>query len=138
MRLTGVGAYDPFGTDGEHDADAPLAVDGNAATRWTTQRYRTPGSLGKQGVGLVLSVPSAGQLARVRVTTDTPGFKARIQLGTSPTGPFNDASATRPVNGVTTFPIRDGVKGRYVVVWLTTLPPGQSSAHVNEVTAVAS
>ena len=56
VHLTGVGAYDPFGTDGEHDADAPLAVDGNAATRWTTQRYRTPGDLGKQGVGLVLSI----------------------------------------------------------------------------------
>jgi hypothetical protein len=137
VRLAGVGAYDPFGTDGEHDKEAPLAVDGDAATRWTTQRYNTPGDLGKDGVGLVLSTPSAVQLARVRVSTDTPGFQAKIQVGDSPTGPFRDASAIRPVNGVTNFLIRDGVKGRYVVVWLTTLPPGQSSAHVNEVQAVA-
>jgi predicted Ser/Thr protein kinase len=137
VRLTGAGAYDPFGTGGEHDSDAPLAVDGNAATRWTTQRYNNPGDLGKAGVGVVLSAPSAVQLASVRVTTDTPGFQARIQVGNSQTGPFTDASASRTVNGATTFPIRDGVKGRFIVVWLTSLPPGQSSAHVNEVRAVA-
>ncbi len=137
VHLAGVGAYDPFGTEGEHDDEAHLAVDRNPSTRWTTQRYNTPGELGKAGVGVVLSLPSPLQLARVRVSTDTPGFQARIQLGSSPTGPFRDASPLRAVNGVTTFPIRDGVTGRYLVVWLTSLPPGQSAAHVNEVQAVS-
>ena len=137
VSLAGAGAYDPFGTGGEHDSEARLAADGNPSTRWTTQHYNTPGELGKEGVGVVLSLRSPVQLARVRVSTDTPGFQAKIQLGDSPTGPFRDASIVRTVNGVTAFPIRDGVKGRYLVVWLTSLPPGQPAAHVNEVQAVA-
>ena len=137
VKLTGVTAYDPFGTGGEHDAEAPLAADGDPATRWTTQRYETPGDLAKPGVGVVLSLPAADQLTRVRVSTDTPGFQARIQVGDSQTGPFHDASITRTVNGVTTFPIRDGAKGRYLVVWITHLPPDSQVAHVNEVQAVA-
>jgi serine/threonine-protein kinase len=136
VRLTGVTAYDPYGTGGEHDDEAPLAVDGNPATRWTTQQYRTPGELAKPGVGVVLALPASEQLSRVRVSTDTPGFQARIQIGDSQTGPFRDASITRRVNGVTTFPIEDGVKGRYVVVWITGLPPESQVAHVNEVQAV--
>jgi hypothetical protein len=136
VRLSGVTAYDPFGTGGEHDDEAPLAADGDPATRWTTQQY-TDNVLGKAGVGVVLALPRSEQLSRVRVSTDTPGFRARIQVGASKLGPFRDASITRPVNGVTTFPIKDGVEGRYVVVWITELPPGSDRAHVNEVQAVA-
>jgi serine/threonine-protein kinase len=135
VRLTGVTAYDPFGTSGEHDDEAALAADGDPSTRWTTQRY-DGNDLGKPGVGVVLALPSSQQLSRVRVSTDTPGFEARIQVGATQTGPFRDASITRPVNGVTTFPVRDGVEGRYVVVWITKLPPGSNLAHVNEVQAV--
>ena len=138
VRLTGVTAYDPYGTGGEHDDEAPLAADGNPATRWTTQQYRTPGELAKPGVGVVLALPASEQLSRVRVSTDTPGFQARIQVGDSQAGPFRDASITRRVNGVTTFPIEDGMKGRYVVVWITELPPASQVAHVNEVQAVSS
>jgi serine/threonine-protein kinase len=137
VSLTGVTAYDPYGTGGEHDDEAPLAADGDVATRWTTQQYATAGELAKQGVGVVLGLPSAEQLSRVRVSTDTPGFQARIQVGDSETGPFHDASITRTVNGVTTFPISDGAKGRYVVVWITRLPPESQVAHVNEVQAVS-
>jgi len=136
VHLTGVTAYDPYGTGGEHDDEARLAADGDPSTRWTTQEYSTPGQLAKPGVGVVLALPAAEQLSRVRVSTDTPGFQARIQVGDSQAGPFDDASITRTVNGVTTFPIRDGVKGRYVVVWITRLAPDSHVAHVNEVQAV--
>ena len=34
LTLRGVGAYDPVGGDGEHDADAPNATDGNPTTYW--------------------------------------------------------------------------------------------------------
>ncbi len=137
VRLAGVTAYDPYGTSGEHDAEAKLAADGDPATRWTTQHY-VANNLGKPGVGVVLDAGSATQLSRVKVSTDTPGFQARIQVGGSPSGPsFRDASATQTVGEVTTFTIRDGVKGRYLVVWITALPPGQDAAHVNEVQAVS-
>src|SRR5215210_2606064 len=33
-HLRGAGAFDPFGTGGEHDDDAPKATDGNSSTYW--------------------------------------------------------------------------------------------------------
>jgi serine/threonine-protein kinase len=136
VKLTGVGAYDPFGDRSEHDDEAALAADGNPATRWTTQTYNAAGELAKPGVGLVLRLPRSEQLSLLKVSTDTPGFQARIRFGDSQAGAFEDGSATRTVNGVTNFPITDGVKGRYVLVWITRLPRDAHLAHVNEVQAV--
>ena len=81
----------------------------------------------------MLDARRAVALERITVTTETPGFPAKIQAGASPSGPFSDDSAVRIVNGRTTFPLR-GVTARYYVVWLTGLPPGRT-VHVNEVTA---
>jgi hypothetical protein len=68
----------------------------------------------------------------VAVSTDTPGFTARIEVGTSPGGPFTPVSGVRTVGARTTFDL--DATGRYVVVWITRLPPGDV-AHVNEVDA---
>ena len=134
VRLQGVGAYDPDGTGGEHDSEAPLATDGNEATSWQTERYDDPPALaGKPGVGLVLQVEGSGGIDQVRMTSETPGFDARIQAGDSPTGPFHDVSSSQTAGAVTTFDL-DNVSASYLVVWITTSPPG-GSAHVNEVTA---
>ena len=53
--------------------------------------------------------------------------------GGSPTGPFTDDSPDETVGASTTFAL-DGVGGRYYLLWITRLPPGDV-AHVNEVTA---
>jgi serine/threonine-protein kinase len=135
VPLSGVTGYDPQGTGGEHDADAAKATDHNPATYWQTETYDSPdfGGLGKSGVGLVVDAGGPIKLSSVTVTTDTPGFTAQIQEGSSSTGPFVPDSSLRTVNGRTTFKL-DGKSGRYYVVWITQLPPG-AVAHVNEVTA---
>jgi eukaryotic-like serine/threonine-protein kinase len=135
-----VGSYDPQsdGGDGsEHNTglhSVTDATDGDPATYWTTDIYNSANFGGlKPGVGLVLDAGSAVALRSLAVTTDTPGFTAKIQAGDSISGPFADDSATRTVNGATTFAL-SGTKARYYVVWLTRLPPGDV-AHVNAVTA---
>jgi putative peptidoglycan lipid II flippase len=129
VTLTGVAAYDPEGGDGEHDADAPLATDGDPSTYWPTETYNT---FAKSGVGVVLDAGRDVDLSRVTVRTDTPGFTAEIREGSSPEGPFDTrVSPSRTVNGRTTFPI-DGDPSRYYVVWITSL---DGIAHVDEVTA---
>jgi len=135
VPLSGVTGYDPQGTGGEHDADAPKATDHNPATYWQTETYDSPdfGGLGKSGVGLVVDAGGPTKLASLTVTTDTPGFAAQIQEGSSSTGPFAPDSSVRTVNGSATFKL-SGKSGRYYVVWITQLPPGDV-AHVNEVTA---
>jgi serine/threonine-protein kinase len=129
VHLTGVTGYDPYGNNhAEHDEDAGKATDGSLGTYWTTEHYE---SFTKLGVGLMLAAPSAERLTRVTVRTDTPGFTARIEAGSSQSGPFPPVSPLRTVGSTTTFPVHGGA-ARYYVVWITKL---DGVAHVNEVKA---
>ncbi|HWX09994.1 MAG TPA: serine/threonine-protein kinase, partial [Gaiellaceae bacterium] len=137
IPLQGVGSYDPVsdGGDGsEHNDAVAKATDGNPATFWTTDHYNSSSFGGlKPGVGLVLDAGKPLTAKTVTVTTDTPGFTAKIQTGSSASGPFADDSSVQTVNGTTTFALH-ATTARYYVVWLTSLPPG-NVAHVNEVRA---
>jgi hypothetical protein len=132
IRLAAVGAYDPEGDRHENDDLAPLAIDGDATTFWKTEHYH---SFGKTGVGLVLDARRARPISRVVVSTDTAGAAAEIEVGNNPNGPFRLVTAAQPLTGTTTFKLAKGTRGRYVVVWITSLPGGTGEAHVNEVRA---
>jgi serine/threonine-protein kinase len=135
VPIQGATSYDPQGSDHtEHSDAAPRATDHNPSTYWYTDIYNTQNFGGlKSGVGLVLDAGKPVALKSLTVTTDTPGFTAKIQAGDSASGPFADDSSVQTVNGTTTVPLR-GTTARYYVVWLTGLPPGRI-AHVNEVIA---
>ena len=129
MTLSGVGAYDPDGGDGEHDDLAGLATDGNPATFWRTSTYRSQLSAFKSGVGLV--VEASGTPKQIAVTTDTPGFTAEIRAGDSAEGPFDTVAGGKVVEATTTWDL-DSADAKYYVIWITQLV---GSAHVNEVKA---
>jgi eukaryotic-like serine/threonine-protein kinase len=132
-KLTASAAYDPEGTGGEHDAEVPRATDGNPNTYWTTEDYET-GGFTKSGVGIVLESKPAAALSRLTVTTDTPGFPAKIRASNSPSGDFVDVSPEKPVGSTTTFDLDTKDKAyRYYLIWLR-LPDG-GAAHVNEARA---
>jgi eukaryotic-like serine/threonine-protein kinase len=131
LALHGVGAYDPVGGDGEHDAEAPNATDGNPATYWETEHYRD--GLRKAGVGVVVDAGRAVAAKRIVVTSDTPGFTATILAGDSPTGPFTADAPSEQVGSRATFALR-GHTARYYVVWITDLG-SNDSVHVNDVRA---
>ncbi len=134
IALVVVGPYDPPPGDGtENDDQVANAVDGDAATFWSTEHY-THGFF-KPGVGVVLDAGRKRPIARVLVTTDEPGSRAEIQLADSPTGPYRVASADRPLQGTTAFALKRAASGRYVLVWLTALPTATGEGHVNEVRA---
>jgi len=135
VELVAAGSFDPEGDDhAEHTADVPKAVDGDPSTYWTTQHYNDL-AFGKSGVGLVLDASRPQVLRRLVVTTDTPRFHARIRGGSSAQGPFPVAlSDVETIDASTTIPLRPKAV-RYVLVWLTQLPPGSPDAHVNEVKA---
>jgi serine/threonine-protein kinase len=128
VHLSGVTSYDPYGDHAEHNEDVGKATDGSLGTYWTTEHYD---SFTKPGVGLVLAAPKAERVTRVTVRTDTPGFTARIEAGSSESGPFPPVSPLRTVGSSTTFPVHGGA-ARYYVVWITKL---EGVAHVNEVRA---
>jgi hypothetical protein len=132
VKLGAVGAYDPEGDGHENDDLAPLAVDGDPTTFWKTEHYH---SFGKTGVGLVLDAGRPRPLARVLVSTDSAGAAAEIEVGNNPNGPFHLVTAVKPLEGTTNFKLAAGTKGRYVVVWITSLPSAAGEAHVTEVRA---
>ena len=131
--VTGVGAYDPEGDKSENGGDARLATDGNAKTAWKTEHYRS--TFGKSGVGLVLDAGRPVKASRVVVTTETPGYAAQVQVGNSATGPFSPVSGSKKTASRTTFALRPR-RGRYVVIWITSMPAGGEAA-VNEVRVTA-
>jgi serine/threonine-protein kinase len=131
VRLAAVGAYDPEGGDDEHPEAVPSATDGDPATYWTTERYD---DFQKSGVGVVVEARPPAALDELTVTTDTPGFPAKIRASNSAGGGFADVSAERTVGGTTTFELdTKDQEYRYYLVWLR-LPDG-GAAHVNEVKA---
>jgi serine/threonine-protein kinase len=134
VQLSALAGYDPQGDGSEHNERAAWATDGNSATAWATETYDSQDFGGlKNGVGLVLSAGSPVKLARLTVTTPTPGFTAEIQAGSAPTGPFSPDSSSQSVGGSTTFAL-NGTSAHYYVVWITQLPPG-GRAEISEVTA---
>ena len=128
VKLTAAGAFDPEGDGHERDEEASLAVDGNRSTFWRTERYSR---FFKTGVGLVLDAGRAVRVRQVVVDSATPGVRAEIRIGSSPTGPFTRVSPAKTLTARTTFPVA-GRTGRYVVVWVTGLPP-ESAGEVAEV-----
>jgi hypothetical protein len=129
VRFIGASAFDPHGDNSEHDYRAREAIDGDPATFWNTEHY--DGGLNKPGVGLVLDLGAAKQLSKLVVRSGTPGFTAKIESGSSATGPFNPVSASREVGGNTTFSL-NGDAAQYYVVWITDLG-STSSVEINEV-----
>jgi len=131
-------AYDPSGDDSEHDEEAQLAVDGDAATSWPTEEYDT-GSFQKDGVGLVLT-PGAAVAARgLDLQTSTPGFDVTIYGSDSSVVPDSVDS------GWTEIASEDGVEGKgridldsagsefsNYLVWITTLPGKGNKVEIRE------
>jgi len=131
IKLSGIGAYDPEGGDGEHDDDAYKATDQDPSSYWTTEEYNDFANT-KKGVGVVLDAGKQVEPGRMIISTDTPGYTAEIRQGTSATGPFEKrVGSGQVVTARTTFHL-DDAKARYFLVWITAL---DRSAHVNDVRA---
>jgi predicted Ser/Thr protein kinase len=134
VAIFGITAYDPYGTGGEHDADAPKATDRISGTYWATEEYHSPLQDIKPGVGLVLDAHSPVELSRITVQTDTPGFTAEIRATNIEGGSPAKVSDSKVVGGTTSFDLQQSSPKQYYVIWITKLPP-DGVAHVNEVRA---
>jgi hypothetical protein len=131
--VRGVGAYDPQGDRSENDSQAAFATDGDPATAWKSEHYIT--SFHKSGVGLVLDLGRPVRATRLALTTVTPGYAAQIQSGNTQGGPFTAVSASKKTTARTGFALAPR-SARYLMVWITSMPPGGVAA-VNEVAVAA-
>ena len=134
IRLVASNAYDPEGDGQENDGSIASATDGDPATAWHTEHYRTVefGNL-KEGVGLVLDAGSPVRPRSITIESDTPGFTADIKAGAAASGPFDTVSNSMTVGARTTFQLAVDPARRYFLIWITRLPEPQR-AGVSEVT----
>jgi putative peptide zinc metalloprotease protein len=139
VLLTSVSAhgFDPLDTQGdpfdENDAAAGYAIDKNPATSWQSQYYLGNPVFGglKAGSGLILDMGRTVRLRSVAVAFGpAPGADVAIKVGndntlaaaTLPT--FTTVAAVADVlGGPRTFRTASSVRGRYVLIWFTKLPP---------------
>ncbi len=128
--ITGVTAtdFDPQGSPPEENPDeARFAVDGDPATSWSTQTYTQnlgPAGL-KTGVGLLLDLGDDHTVSAVDLTTV--GSPTAVSVYVSEERPRGvgtlTVAGTTTVSGTRgTVSLSGSPTGRYVVVWLTSLP----------------
>ena len=121
--------FDPQGSEPreENPDQVALALDGDPATAWTTSTYEQnfgPAGL-KDGVGLVLDL--GGTMGVREIDVATLGGPTAASVFVTETAPTGVADLT-PVgseagNGGLTVTLDEAVSGRFVTVWLTSLPP---------------
>jgi putative peptidoglycan lipid II flippase len=136
-----------YSPDGEADnpGQAGSAIDGSA-TGWQTDIYTdaVPFPSFKNGVGLMLQLPSPTVVGAVSI--DTPSTGTKVEIRSSPTaspGKLEDTTVLTPATalkpGHNTIPVRAGAKTSNVLVWITTLgnTDGKNRSELSKITVQA-
>ncbi|WP_230461864.1 murein biosynthesis integral membrane protein MurJ [Gordonia sp. 135] len=112
-----------------------------AAPPWQTDNYRGRPEFGglKPGLGLMFDLGSDRAVKSVTIETPTPGFDVEIRTSPNAKPAFartTPVAAGRVDQNTTTIRIASPQASRYVMVWITTLPPaaGGYQAEVGRVT----
>jgi hypothetical protein len=117
---------------GDDTAQAQLAIDGSAATAWHTSFYIGDPVFGglQKGTGLLLDMGKQVRLNQVVVQFGTSCCAhAQIAIGNDPgasASAFTVLQSSDRGQGSTTFSVTKNASGRYVLIWLTYLPPNNT------------
>jgi serine/threonine protein kinase len=132
LKPVNASSFDPFGTSGSEDpTGTQYAIDGNSSTAWHTQYYIGYSAFGhyKTGTGLLLDMGKQVQLSQVTVQFGQCCTHAEIEIGNQPAvsasslKTFTELQSSTTAQGVTTFSVTKKTTGRYVLIWITDLPP---------------
>lgn len=122
-------ALDPYGDAQENPQQAKYAIDGNPATAWTTNSYSSANMSGKSGVGLLVDLGTARPFSVIKLILVGNGTNLSVMTGPTvrgaPTGFTTVASVSGAPNELTIRLPRPATS-RFVVVWLTRLPPSNN------------
>ena len=115
----------------ENQTTAAGAIDGSLSTAWSTSYYFDHPNFGglKPGTGLLIDMGREVRLSQVEVLFSSPGTTtAEIYLGNSAAmsktalSNFTLVSPSVSVSGDHKFPVSSQATGRYVLIWLTSIP----------------
>ena len=151
LSQTAAHDYNPFGTGPENHNRVQNVVDSDPNTEWSTAHYyeRTLQKAGGTGLGVYVDA-SPGVVARaIEIQTPTPGFDVQIYGARSIDLSFPYGNATPlaargwhgPLASASNIHNRQRIRFanaatryRYYLIWLTTLPPGEESASISDLT----
>jgi len=148
VKRTSASDYDPLGDDEEHAEEAPLAVDQDSATAWTTETYQndtlTKPEGSAAGVGLYIDAEPSVNGRRLEIQTPEPGWKMEIYGARSkPSGDWPSDDWTKLGGGTVesrkqSFKLDTGDRRyRYYLVWITELPPDSDHVAITQLTLSA-
>ncbi|WP_301123332.1 serine/threonine-protein kinase [Mycolicibacterium fortuitum] len=134
--------FSPGGSP-DHPDQASLAIDGKADTSWPTDIYQdaAPFPAFKQGVGLMLRLPSPTALSAV--TIDVPSTGTEVQIRAADSAQPNSLSDTTELTpnvalqpGENTITVDKRTETSNVLVWIPKLGTldGQSRTNISEIT----
>ena len=115
----------------ENQVTAPAAIDNSLSTAWSTSYYFNHPNFGglKPGTGLLIDMGKEVRLSQVEVLFSATGSTtASIYLGNHPSmsktalSDFTLVSPSASTSGDHKFPVSSQATGRYVLIWLTSLP----------------
>jgi hypothetical protein len=132
VHIAAVNDFDPEGDPPEENPDlTDLAIDGRPGTAWQTLTYQGNPRLGglKSGVGLLVDLGHKARVGDVRLTLL--GSGTSLQLLAAPdavaapadTDGLDQVAAARNVGTKVDLRLDRPVRTRWLVVWLTKLPP---------------
>jgi eukaryotic-like serine/threonine-protein kinase len=129
--------FDPFGGDGEHPAEAKAVVDQDTNSTWSTERSEGGQLNNKPGVGIYVDAKPSVAARAIDVISPTRGWQGGIYA--APNGPppsqldgFTKLAAITQAKTRTRVRL-EGRRYRYYLVWITKLPPEESSVQIAEI-----
>jgi hypothetical protein len=140
LKPVSASSFDVLGNDGgnEDSGGAHYVLDGSPGQYWHTDYYLGSPAFGnlKKGTGLILDMGKQVRLSQVVVQFGaTCCAHAQIEIGNdaspaaSTLGSFTALQSSSRARRSTTFDVTKNATGRYVLIWLTYLPPRDGYAH---------
>jgi hypothetical protein len=127
-QIAGIDDFDPEGDSTEHPETVDQAIDGDASTSWTTERYDESDFGGlKSGVGFRIDLLGSSDVSFVELDTEEGGWSAQVYVADAPADALDgwgaprasvdDAGTSERLELGTPAPV-----GAAVLVWFTRLP----------------
>jgi hypothetical protein len=132
VDIEAVEDFDPLGNGEENPEATASTIDGDPSTTWTTQTYFSELSAQKDGVGLLIDLGSSQPVSSLQV--DLAGSPTTMQLYAatdrgSPPASIDEMELVDKIAAAGTSALLRpdaAVETRYLVLWLTELPPVDS------------
>jgi hypothetical protein len=144
LPIAGGDVFDPQGDgDPDHPEDVQFVFDGDPSTSWSTYEYRGSPAFGnlKDGIGLLLDLGSAQDVAAVTILSTAPGATVEIRTAESAGDSLDsfEVAADAELQDETELAFEEPVSAQYVLVWITGLVPSEGgfSAGIAEVAVQA-